>query len=325
MTLTDLRVDTDSRNQADHAWLQRNEPSATDVAVSAEGVPIAVPPPLGPRAQVARAAFVIVFALAFTMLLQLVLVSRLQHSARQERLFSSLRAQLAAGTAPIGPIDAEGDLLAIGTPIAHIVIPSIGVDEVIVEGTSASALLDGPGHRRNSPFPGQEGISFLFGRQASFGGPFKNISDLDQGDAITVTTGQGIFEYVVFGVRLEGDPIPPNPTGGASRLVLVSSDGTAFMPSSVVRVDADLVGQSAVAPPRPTIQLAANEEVLAGDTSTIGALALWLIVLIALGCALTWSWHRWGRAQTWIVFAPPLVLVGLAASAQVIRLLPNLL
>jgi sortase A len=282
-------------------------------------------PPLGPRAQVARASFVILFLLATLLVLQLVVVSSIQHSARQERAFSSIRSKLAAGTAPIGPVDADGDLIAIGTPIAHIVIPSIGIDEVIVEGTSATALLDGPGHRRNSPFPGQQGISVVFGRQAAFGGPFGKISELAQGDTIQVTTGQGVFEYVVFGVRLEGDPIPPPTTGGASRLVLVSAEGFPFVPSSVVRVDADLVGQSAVAPPRPTIPLASNEEALAGDTSSIGALAFWLIVLIGLGCALAWSWHRWGRLQTWIVFSPPLLLVGLAASSQVILLLPNLL
>jgi len=38
-----------------------------------------------------------------------------------------------------------------------------------------------------------------------------------------------------------------------------------------------------------------------------------------------WGWHRWGRAQTWIVLLPVLTLVGLAVSQELARLLPNLL
>jgi hypothetical protein len=61
------------------------------------------------------------------------------------------------------------------------------------------------------------------------------------------------------------------------------------------------------------------------DTSNLWVLVLWLQALIVLAVGAVWSWHRWGRPQTWIVFFPPLVLVGLAASAEVARLLPNLL
>ena len=44
-----------------------------------------------------------------------------------------------------------------------------------------------------------------------------------------------------------------------------------------------------------------------------------------MSIAAVWSWLRWGRAQTWIVFAPLLMLAGIAAAGQVARLLPNLL
>ena len=55
------------------------------------------------------------------------------------------------------------------------------------------------------------------------------------------------------------------------------------------------------------------------------ALALWLQAMIALALGAAWAWHRWGRAQAWIVFIPPLVLVGLYVSNEAARLLPNLL
>ena len=44
-----------------------------------------------------------------------------------------------------------------GTPIGKIVIPSIGVDVVMVEGTSKGDLKEGPGHWAETPFPGQGG------------------------------------------------------------------------------------------------------------------------------------------------------------------------
>lgn len=64
---------------------------------------------------------------------------------------------------------------------------------------------------------------------------------------------------------------------------------------------------------------------MGADTSTLWALVLWMQVLIAVTIGAVWAWHRWGRPQAWIVFLPPLLLVGLATSSQVVRLLPNLL
>ena len=67
------------------------------------------------------------------------------------------------------------------------------------------------------------------------------------------------------------------------------------------------------------------ERFMGVDTSTLWALALWIQVLIAMSIGAVWAWHRWGRAQAWVVFLPPLLLVGLATSGEVARLLPNLL
>ena len=124
------------------------------------------------RMQLVRAVLVLVFVLSATLLIQLVLVSSLQRSAAQGRAFDRFRSELATGTAPIGPTDESGRQLPIGTPVAYIEIPSIGVEQVIGEGTTSSALFTGPGHRRDTPLPGQVGSSIVFGRRAAFGGPF---------------------------------------------------------------------------------------------------------------------------------------------------------
>ncbi len=296
-------------------------------SAGAENVARSGAPPLGPRAQLVRAVLVLFLALTGTLLLQLVVTSSLQQSAAQGRAFDAFRSDLATGTAPIGPTDRDGRALALGTPVAFIDIPSIGVSEVVGEGTTSSVLFDGPGHRRDTPLPGQIGSSVVFGRRAAFGGPFADISELKQGDLVRVTTGQGIFNFKVIGVRREGDPAPAAPAAGTARLLLVTAAGRAFLPEGVLRVDAQLDGQAVVGPPRAisAAGLPAAERVMAGDSDTLWVLAFWLQALILLSLAVVWSWHRWGRAQTWVVLFSPLLFVGLAASGEVARLLPNLL
>jgi len=284
-------------------------------------------PPLSSRLQLVRAALVLVFVMATTLFLQLVLVSSLQQSAAQGRAFDSFRASLATGTAPIGPMDRDGKALAPGTPVAYLEIPGLDVQQVVGEGTSSSVLFDGPGHRLDTPLPGQIGTSVVFGRRASFGGPFDSIASLEAGDIIRATTGQGVFEYTVIGVRLEGDPAPPAAAAGVGRLTLVTAAGRSFLPDGVIRVDAELKEGAVVGPARlySASGLPLHDRLMASDTRTLWVLAFWLQALIALALAAVWAWHRWGRAQAWVVFLPALALVGLSASGEVARLLPNLL
>jgi hypothetical protein len=108
--------------------------------------------------------------------------------------------------------------------------------------------------------------------------------------------------------------------------VLATADGRAFVPDGVLRVDADLVGPAVGGPPRvlSSDSLPDAEQFMGTDNRTLWALALWLQALIALAIGAVWSWHRWGRIQTWVVFLPPLLLVGLGAMGEAVRLLPNL-
>ncbi len=301
-------------------WRAR-QPKAPTVVVTSHGGEL---PRLSPRIELVRGMAVVIATLTIGLVLHLAIVSRLQHNAAQQRQFDQLRVELAGGTVPIGPVG-ELSQLEPGTPVARLEILSIGVDEVIGEGTSASALFDGPGHRRDTSLPGQVGVSVVMGRRAAYGGPFSKIDDLLEGDEITVTTGQGVFEYTVSGVRREGDPLPPPLASGQSRLTLITADGAAFFPSGVLRVDADLNGTAVGGPPRlASTSVDPDERPMAGERDSLWALALWLQCLIALTIVSVWSWHRWGRAPTWIAFTPVLIFVGLAASGEVVRLLPNL-
>lgn len=285
------------------------------------------PPPLSPRLDFVRVALLLVFVLAAAMVLQLTLVSSLQQRADQQRLYDDFRVRLAESTAPVGPTNADGDVYPVGTAVAYLEVPDIDLRQVVVSGTSSGALFAGPGHRRDSVLPGQAGATIFMGRAAAYGGPFGSIDELDEGDLITVTTGQGAFEYRVMGVRQEGDPLPAPPAQDESRLVLTTAAGPPYLPDGVVRVDASMEGTAEPGPGRlfTSEGLPPSEDTMASDTSEVWALVLWLQVLIAVALGAVWAWQRWGRAQAWVVFLPLLMLVGTSVANQVARLLPNLL
>ena len=211
--------------------------------------------------------------------------------------------------------------------MAYLEIESIGLRQVVLEGTTSGVLFDGPGHRRDSPFPGSVGTTVIMGRRATFGGPFSQIGQLKEGDPIRITTGAGEFDYEVIGVRHEGDEAPPALESGQGRLLLITADGRPYLPDGVLRVDAKLTSTALSAGKVPVTAktLPPSEAIMASDTTTLWALALAMQALVLVTVAFVWAWHRWGRAKAWIVGFPLLLLVGLLVADQVARLLPNLL
>jgi len=292
-----------------------------------------LPPPAPPRPplHIVRAALVIVAALSIGLVAQLAFVSRLQHHAAQVDLYNRLRPELALGTAPIGPCGGATvgcgkghPPIPLGTPMALIRIPSIGVNQVVAEGTTGAVLADGPGHYRSTVFPGGAGTSVILGRQAAYGGPFGRIADLHKGARITVVTQVGTSVFRVVDVRPGGTRERLAPATRA-RLTLGTASGTAFVPSGTVWVDADKVGP-ALASFRPAVHTVPDSERPLGlDTGTLLALALLAVALVAAFAGAVWVWRRRGHAQAWIIFSAPLVLIWMFLVDQIARLLPNLL
>jgi hypothetical protein len=265
---------------------------------------------------------VAVVCLAFA--LDFVVVGRLQHRAAQTRLFNQFRVELANGVAPTGQLDANGRLLRAGTPVALLDIPAIGLHEVVSEGTSSAVLEKGPGHLRSAVMPGQQGISTILGRAAAYGGPFGKIHTLRPGDKITVTTGIGASKFAVVDVRRAHDPFPAVKSGGG-RLILGTATGPPFLPTGMLWVDADLTTQVQPSSGLVVTSVPSSERAMGTDTSSLWALAFVLEALIVLALAAVWSWRRWGKTQTWIVFGPLTLLVGLYLADQMAHLLPNVL
>lgn len=274
-----------------------------------------------------RGSLGLVAALLAAFLIDLVGFSHLQHVIAQQQARDLFTTQLAEGTAPVNEGDVDGVLLADGAPVARLEIPALGISEIIGEGTTSSVLTKGPGHRRDTPLPGQGGVSVIMGRASAFGGPFARIQELPPGEAISVVTGQGEQLFRVIGVRYAGDPAPSVPAAGRSRMVLETARGGPYLPLGVVRVDAELVSATQANGGRMTTyaSLPANAKELSGDFSTVWALVFALQLLVLAEVAAIYAYRRFGWSRTWVVFVPVLTLSCLLVADQLVRLLPNLL
>jgi len=292
------------------------------------GAPSARPPiVLTRRELIVRNSLAVLSVLILGLVINIFILGNLQHAASQQQLTNAFRVQLSEATAPVSEGDFQQVLLADGVPVALIDIPSIGVHEVIVEGTSSSVLKAGPGHRRDTILPGQMGVSVIMGRAAAYGGPFSRLQELKPGDPFSVITGQGKQDFEVIGLRYAGDPAPAAPKAGASRIILETARGPAFVPTGVVRVDAQLTSTPQSSGKRQTTfaTLAAADRELATDTRTIWALVFALQFLILIEVVLVWAYVRVGLQRTWVVFLPLFLLAGLLVADQTTSLLPNLL
>ncbi|MBW3619258.1 MAG: class E sortase [Actinobacteria bacterium] len=84
-----------------------------------------------------------------------------------------------------------------GAALTKIVIPDIGVETLVVEGTSPAALRAGAGHYPNTPLPGQSGNVAIAGHRTTYGKPFNRVDELAVGSVIWLITPVGDHRYVV--------------------------------------------------------------------------------------------------------------------------------
>jgi len=243
-------------------------------------------------------------------------LSGVQEARSQAILYERLQAQLAqigGIVAPLGPTTP-------GTPIAVLDIPSIGIhDMVVVEGTSPENLTLGPGHLRDTPFPGQAGVVEIFGRRATFGGPFAHIDQLRPGAFIEIVTGQGESTYTVAAVGNSKvrivDPAP-------NKLLLFTAS-SAVVPSYYVEVDAHLNTA-----PRPSLgvarQIDAPELVLAGDDGALVLTWTWALALVLVSAAGTFAALRWSPWAAYLVTVPVALVVLWNLYQNLSALLPTL-
>jgi len=86
-----------------------------------------------------------------------------------------------------------------GSPVARLVIPALGLDEVVVESVDEAALRAGPGHMTGSALPGEKGNSVLSAHRDRH---FRSLGSLAVGDTIVTERQGGTVVWSVSRVRV---------------------------------------------------------------------------------------------------------------------------
>jgi len=89
-----------------------------------------------------------------------------------------------------------------GQAVAELRIARIGLRAIVVRGTTAADLRDGPGLIAGTPLPGQHGTTAIAGHRTTYGAPFRHLDALRRGDAITLRLPYASFRYRVEGRRI---------------------------------------------------------------------------------------------------------------------------
>lgn len=113
----------------------------------------------------------------------------------------------------------------LGDPVARLVIPRAGVDQIVVVGTAGAQLAAGPGLYRDQPYPGAGGTAAIAGHRTTFGAPFRHLDDLRPGDPIRLTLAYGRLTYRTVGLtRVGPDDVSILRPTGRELLVLSTCD-----------------------------------------------------------------------------------------------------
>jgi sortase A len=283
---------------------------------------------VGETLSIASSACTVIAIVCAWMLVQLLVLGGLAEQRSQHLLYSQFRSDMARATAPTGELDYNGSPVRPGSPVALLSIPAIGMEQVVVDGTASGDLVAGPGHLRNTPMPGEAGISVVMGRGSTYGAPFRDLARLHPGDPITVLGAQGQVAYTVVDVRRAGDPIPAPPTGvNAGRLTLVSAASQG--PLSALRANAAIYVDATTTKAFPDGAVAgavpSSELVMARDTSALPTLALLLAILAGLVLAVSIARRHVRAVLVWLVATPVAIALAWSVTDQVMRLLPNLM
>lgn len=113
--------------------------------------------------------------------------------AEMEAERSAVRAKLSTGGARWSE--------ARGTPVARVIIPRLGLDEVVVEGVGDDELRAGPGHMIGSVLPGDRGTSVISAHRDRH---FHALGGIAVGDTVVTESASGTVVWTVSRIRVVG-------------------------------------------------------------------------------------------------------------------------
>ena len=85
--------------------------------------------------------------------------------------------------------------IPVGEGLTTLRIPKLGVEVLVVEGTTPSALRAGAGHYVETPLPGEPGNVGIAGHRTTYGRPLNRMDELRPGDLVELETPFEVFTY----------------------------------------------------------------------------------------------------------------------------------
>jgi sortase A len=246
-------------------------------------------------------ALSLVAVLVLLFILYLVGFTRIEAMRSQEHLLAGLN-----GTN--GLPATNGIVPSDGEPVGIISIPAIGLRDVVIAGTSAEDLEQGPAFLLGSAPPGTHGNTVIAGRRISFGGPFSAIGSLRTGDKVGIVSSLGSFTYSVVqvGNAISGanDPVGPIDT---ARLTLVTANSS-VAPTGLEYVLAKLDGTPAAFVARKAILPPGGELGLTGDAGSWWSVLFWGFLLGGAAVLAVHAYRRTKRGLLVYLFGAPVML-----------------
>ena len=83
----------------------------------------------------------------------------------------------------------------VGDGLTTLRLPKIGVEVVVVEGTTPAALRAGAGHYVETPLPGEAGNVGIAGHRTTYGRPLNRLDEMRPGDLAELETPFDVFTY----------------------------------------------------------------------------------------------------------------------------------
>jgi sortase A len=91
-----------------------------------------------------------------------------------------------------------------GAAAGRLKIPRLGKSLVVVNGTDAASLREGPGIYDQTPFPGVTSTTAIAGHRSTYLAPFRQIDHLKRGDGIELKMPYADSRYTVQGSQVVG-------------------------------------------------------------------------------------------------------------------------
>lgn len=191
-----------------------------------------------------------------------------------------------------------------GDAVAVLQVPTLGINEVVIEGVGVDQLRGAPAHWKGSALPGDAGVMVVLGHRSAYGAPFAKLTMMVQGDSIVAQARNGgpIVRYVVDRVERNTklSEVALDKTDLISYLLLVTSEEGWFNGDQTVVV-ARALPVTDTAPVVPDLEIE-------NSTAPFGLDALLALGSLAAGVvALQYLRSRTSMMVRLVVVLPPLV------------------